>query len=151
MVAEVIRCNKCRLAILVFWWTSCRVTARSPFSSLCCKPFSNSLGLFSRYRFLCFELLFFNDSCAVFFFLFSLFWAGRQDYYSWCFSAFHLSQLFFSTVFWTFRVLHSSILGKVFQIVIGQYSQWRGESVQLFIFLWSCQLEVKKRNESKAA
>lgn len=97
-------------------------------------------------------IYFFNDSYAgfyIFYFLFYLFWAGRQDYYSWCFPAFHLSQLSFSPVFWTFRVLHSSILGKVLQIVIGQYSQWRGESVQLFIFLWSCQLEGKKEKRKQ--
>lgn len=102
-------------------------------------------------------IIFFNDSCAGFFvscflfYLFFFFLAGRQDYYSWCFPAFHLSQLSFSPVFWTFRVLHSSILGKVLQIVIGQYSQWRGESVQLFIFLWSCQLEGKKEKRKQGS
>lgn len=98
---------------------------------------------------LCFAICFSNYRCVGFFlvetFLLGfVFWTGWQDYYSWCFPAAHLSQLFFLLSLGLFRVLNSSILGKVLQIVIGQYSQWQGESVQLFISLWSCQLERKK-------
>lgn len=80
-------------------------------------------------------------------FFFARRWGGYLAAILWPFTS---SSLLSFPFFQLFKVLTCSVLGKVVLIVIGQNSQWRGESVQLFIYLWSCQFGKKMKPLSGA-
>lgn len=101
------------------------MTARSMFSPLCYELFFIFTGIIFTIHTLNYCFVFFEDSHAGFFslFVFTLFEHGARIIIHDVSQPFTSLSFSFLLSFGLFRVLHSSILGKVLQIVIGQYSQ----------------------------